>query len=68
MKKIVDIIGSFVVTCVLFAIPICLALMIANDKVEEMGIISGVMILAVINEFALVATLIYSKAIDEDIK
>ena len=65
MKKIVNIIGSFVVTCVLFAIPICLTLLFTSGNAAEHGLIGLILVVALLSEFAIVVTLIYDK-VDSD--
>ena len=59
MDKLIRCIGSFIITCVLFACPICLTLLFACDKASKYGLFTAILMVGVITEFATVAFTLY---------
>lgn len=66
MNKLIRGIGSCVLTCVIFACPICLTLLFAFGKAAEYGFISTILAFSTIIEFVLMATWLYCEY-DEDL-
>lgn len=66
MNKLIRCIGCIVLTCVIFACPICLTLLFAFGKAAEYGFITTILVLSTLFEFALMATWLFTKY-DEDL-
>ena len=66
MNKLIRGIGSIVLTCVIFACPICLTLLFAFGKAAEYGLITTILVLSTLFEFALMATWLFTEY-DEDL-
>ena len=66
MNKLIRGIGSVVLTCVIFASPICLTLLFAFGKAAEYGLITTILILSTLFEFTCLATWLFTEY-DEDL-
>ena len=66
MNKLIRGIGSIVLTCLAFACPICLTLLFAFGKAAEYGLITTILVLSTLFEFALMATWLFTEY-DEDL-
>lgn len=61
MNKLIRGIGSIVLTCVIFACPICLTLLFAFGKAAEYGLITTILVLSTLFEFVLMATWLFTE-------
>ena len=61
MNKLIRGIGSCVLTCVIFACPICLTLLFAFGKAAEYGLITTILVLSTLFEFVLMATWLFTE-------
>ena len=59
MNKLIRGIGSVVLTCVIFACPICLTLLFAFGKAAEYGFITTILAVSTFFEFVLMATWLF---------
>jgi hypothetical protein len=59
MNKLIRGIGCFVLTCILFACPVCLTLLFALGKTQELGFITMILIGAVCLEFITLAVRLF---------
>lgn len=66
MNKLIRGIGCIVLTCVAFACPICLTLLLAFGKAAEYGFISTILAFLTLVEFVYVATWLFTES-DEDL-
>ena len=66
MNKLIRGIGSIVLTCVIFACPICLTLLFAFGKAAEYGLFTVILILSTLFEFTCLATWLFTEY-DEDL-
>ena len=66
MNKLIRGIGSIVLTCIIFACPICLTLMFAFGKAAEYGLITTILIFSTLFEFVCLATWLFTEY-DEDL-
>ena len=55
MNKLIRGIGCFVLTCIIFACPICLTLLFAFEKAAEYGLFTTILAFLTILEFIYVA-------------
>ena len=61
MNKLIRGIGCFVLTCIIFACPICLTLLFALGKASEYGLFTTILVLSTFFEFALMATWLFTE-------
>lgn len=66
MNKLIRGIGCFVLTCIAFACPICLTLLLAFGKAAEYGFISTILAFLTFAEFVLLTAWLYFEY-DEDL-
>ncbi len=59
MNKLIRVIGCIVLTCVIFACPICLTLLFAFGKAAEYVLITAILVLSTFFEFALMTTWLF---------
>lgn len=59
MNKLIRGIGCIVLTCVIFACPICLTLLFAFGKAAEYGLFTTILAFSTLAEFALMATWLF---------
>lgn len=59
MNKLIRGIGSIVLTCVMFACPICLTLLFAFGKAAEYGLFTTILLFSTFAEFVLLTAWLY---------
>ena len=66
MNKLIRGIGCFVLTCIIFACPICVTLLFALEKAAEYGLLTTILGFLTLLEFIYVVTWLYFEY-DEDL-